>query len=58
MSDYVPYKGVLADGTEVLVSIYRWHDHDGMSGIASVDIAFRDKPHHTWGPPMRLERAP
>jgi hypothetical protein len=55
---YQPWVGKLEDGTEVLVTVQKWHDHDGMSGVQSIEVAFRAKPHHTWGPPTLLERAP
>lgn len=55
MSVYDPWKATLPDGTEVLVSLY-WEDQNTI--VASAEVAFRDKPHHTWGPPVTLERAP
>ena len=51
---YQPYKGVLEDGSEVLAQCY----FDDAGRLTTLHVAFRAKPHHTWGPPTQLERAP
>ena len=63
---YQPYKGIvpvdIPAGCEVLVSVYMTVNdrlESNMYGeeyVSSVEVAFRAKPHHTWGPPIRMER--
>ena len=48
---YQPWKGTLDDGTEVLVTI------QSVDKGQIVEVAFRAKPHHTWGPPVKCEPA-
>jgi hypothetical protein len=59
---YEPWKGTLPDGTEVLVTVQHFMFAPGHGADlvprTSVEVAFRAKPHHTWGPPTTLERAP
>ena len=73
MSMYQPWVGKLDDGTEVLISLYVASTPYKIAGganavltipgatverVESVEVAFRAKPHHTWGPPVTLELAP
>lgn len=49
---YEPYVGRLADGSYVLVQLFR--DPDSGKTIHA-QVAFRPDPWATWGPPHQLE---
>lgn len=44
---YRPYKGVLPDGTEVLVQAY----YTEAGELSTLHVAFRKNQWATWGPP-------
>lgn len=60
---YQPFKGVMPDGTEVLVQLdlqeivygKRQRTEDVVSSVA---VAFRHDKWASWGPPVDCERAP
>lgn len=52
---YAPFVGTMPDGTQILVQIFT--DENSESLIDFVQVAFRDDPFETWGPPIRTRRA-
>ena len=52
---YAPFVGTMPDGTQILVQIFT--DENSESLIDFVQVALRDDPFETWGPPIRTGRA-
>lgn len=49
---YEVMTGTMPDGRQVMVQLFR---RQGTDRTMVAQVAFRDHPHHTWGPPVRLE---